>query len=79
MRLSGIVSEAYAWPQQPHPEFHLEFIVCPGGELALDFLCKKRAMFWSEFANEVFETPVKQNGEPITWQDLMRVGIPFMS
>ncbi|MDN2484010.1 hypothetical protein [Vibrio agarivorans] len=78
-KLKDTVCESYQWPNVPEEGYHIEFIQHPDGTLILDFLNQEKAMFWSEAADEVIQTPIKTNGQPITWQDLKSAGIPFMS
>ncbi|ELC3209952.1 hypothetical protein [Vibrio fluvialis] len=77
-RLKGIVSPEYQWPVVPEG-YQLEFILHPDGSIILDFLSPEKAMFWSEAADELMETPYTNDKQPITWQMLKRAGIPFMS
>jgi hypothetical protein len=79
LKLKDIVSPNYEWPNNPEPGYELEFILHPDGSIILDFLNEERAMFWSEAASEFMNTPLKNNGEPITWKDLKSVGISYMS
>ena len=78
-RLKGIVSDKYEWPNEVGAGYSLEFIWHHDGFLILDFLNKEKAMFWSEAQDEVMQTPFTESGEPITYQHLKDVGIPFMS
>ena len=44
----------------------------------MDFLHPVSASFWSD-ENAPLDLPKKQDGKEITWQDLKRAGIPFMT
>lgn len=77
-RLKDVVSLDYQWPSVPEG-YHLEFMLHPDGSIIMDFLNREKAMFWSEAADEVIETPYMNDKQPITWQILKRAGIPFMS
>lgn len=77
-RLKDVVSPDYKWPDTPDG-YQLEFILHPDGSIILDFLNTEKAMFWSENANEVMETPFTKDGSPVTWKILEKAKIPFMS
>ncbi|MGR2997592.1 hypothetical protein ABMY12_20855 [Vibrio vulnificus] len=78
-RLKDVVSPNYQWPDEVGEGYALEFIWHHQGFLILDFLNKEKAMFWSEAANVVMQTPFSHDGKPITYQHLEESGIPFMS
>lgn len=77
-RLKGIIPEDYKWPNVPEG-YQLEFIVHPDGTLIMDLLNPDRGMFISEAENVHFETPRTVKSAPLTWQDLEKAGVPFMS
>jgi hypothetical protein len=77
-RLSEVVSKDYVWPVVPEG-YQLEFLLHPDGTIILDFLNTETGCFWSEFVDMEIETPYTTDNNPIAWQHLESLGIPFMS
>ena len=75
--LSDIVDPQYDWPEQL-AGWQLEFIAYPDGEIIMDFLHPVSGSFWSD-ENTPLDLPKKNDGSEITWRDLKRAGIPFMT
>lgn len=75
--LKAIIDPCYVWPEQP-AGWQLEFIAYPDGEIIMDFLHPVSGTFWTD-EHPPFELPTKQDGAVITWQDLKKAGIPFMT
>lgn len=77
--LFGVVSKEYKWASVPENGYQIEFILCPDGNIELDYLNPTTGVFWSETTNEEIKQPFKDNNKPLTWQDLVKVDIPFMT
>ncbi len=72
-QLANIVSSEYIWPTPP-PNYALEFIHHPDGDIILDFLNRDTAVFLSEDSNTSFTTPCKNDGTPNNVQNLINTG-----